>query len=125
MAKKAATNRGGEKPNWIGFVNLDLVEKDKKAIKNGKLLSESQAVSFILSCLDDGYKFSCSWDEKYSCYVIALTGNTQDCENAGFTMTSRHSDFLTAVSSMSYKHVDLCDRGPWAVVGERQMSFDW
>jgi len=125
MSVSKKSSGAGEKVSWVGFVNIDLTSAHKKQIKDKNMLSFEAAMRAIAGLLDDGYKVGFAWDDYSQCYQVSLTGTRSDIPNAGYTMSSRHTDLMVAISSLMFKHDVLCERGQWSESGYLNGSFDW
>lgn len=107
--KKPESN---DKVKWQGYVNVYLSKEDKNHVKHN-LLTDAAAIEFLLEAAENGYKFSCSYSNTGSFHTVTLYGNTAGTPNAGWAMSLRHSDFLTALSALHH------------VVGQDGWKSDW
>ena len=100
------------KVTWKGFVNVYLSKEDKDYVKRN-MLTDSAAVEFILEAAENGYKFSETFTSSSSFHTVTLYGNDAGRPNAGYAMSLRHADFLTALSALHH------------VVSQEGWNCDW
>lgn len=124
MSKAKSSAGADKKVTWQGFVNVYLNRQEKEHIKKN-VLSDSAAVEFISEAAENGYKFSVSYAAKAGYYTATLYGNTAGGANAGWAMSLRHADFLTALSALH--HVVSQDgwKGDWAERFTTVDDTDW
>lgn len=99
---------------WQGFVDLPLTDAEKDRLASAVEEDFPDVGEFLSECLADGYKFSAVTDEKHSCVIATLTGKSEGCENAGFSLSARGPDLERAVLVLYFKHVVVCERLRWA-----------
>lgn len=105
---------------WKGFVNVELLAKDKAAIKKAVMKFED-AFNWLVDMAEQGYKVSIAYQPDYMTWVVSLTG--KGAPNDGLTMTQRHADLYVAISALYYAHNNMLD-GEWDKV-PIQSGFDW
>lgn len=125
MTTERSTDDFCDKVTWVGFVNIDLTEAQKKQVKNSYIFTEERLFELIANLADDGYKVSVSWDFANNTYTASLTGICAGCANPGHTLTGRHSNLLVCLSVLFYKHFEVCEGGVWGQRGYVQGDFDW
>lgn len=112
--------------DWKGFANIRLERADKKAVKKAaEDFGDDKLMQWIFEMSDDGYKISVSPDLENSAVVASLTGVVPDSENAGLTMTQRHSDVRVALLALRYAHESIAKRGPWEEAENDWRDADW
>lgn len=91
----------GKKAKFAGFVNVYLSKEDKDAIREN-LLPDLSIVEFIQQANELDYKFSSSQSADGKTYTCTLYGALTSNPNAGLAMSLRHSDFVVAISALSW-----------------------
>lgn len=94
---------------WRGFVQLELVEADKPAVRALRDDPERLADN-VYGMVDDGYKLSISYDTGNDSYVFSATGKREAGRNAGLTLTGRGGAIVSAMAALWYKHDTLLQR---------------
>lgn len=82
-----------------GFVNVYLNKQEKEKIK-ANVLTTDGAVEFIQMVCEAGYKLTVSQSADGKTYTATAYGNDFTKPNAGYAMSLRHADFLTALSAL-------------------------
>lgn len=117
-AKAARRERTAAADGWRGFVNVELTDTQKKAVK--ATLGEGAAHwTRVLDLVSDGHKLSVSWDERNTSFVFAMTCRDPQDDNRGLTLTARGGSLASAVAAWVYKH-DTILKGRWDKAGEIQ-----
>jgi len=87
---------------WKGFVNVDLSDKEKAAVK--KLFDRySDAWSHLLGRVAEGYKLTVSYDDQHTTWNVSLTCRALADSNLGLTLTGRGGSCQAACISLWYK----------------------
>lgn len=98
---------------WHGFVNITLNKSDKKEFLQWHASNVENYSELFGGLIETGHKVSYKWDDKSECYLVSVTGETDQCLNQGWCMTSRSPDVLEVLWLALYKHYKVCD-GDWA-----------
>jgi len=110
--------------NWQGFVNCELTKAEKAEVKKTEI-TEAGLADWLANLAAAGYKFTLSFDKQRDCYVATLTSWEEEGPNYGFSMSQRHSQFLTALRALWFAH-EVKLEGNWASVPKQgQLRFDW
>lgn len=112
MATKKTKGPDAEKVQWQGFVNVYLTRTEKDHVKRNPL-PYPEALGFLADAAASGYKVSVSWSERPGFFTVTLYGNLPGHPNAGWAMSIRHADILTAVSALHH------------VAGQDGLKSDW
>jgi hypothetical protein len=112
--------RNGNKPEWVGFSNVPLTKSQKAAAKKLKW-SDVEAFLYLVALASEGYKVTISQDMENTAYTIGATGTV---ENAGMTMTQRHSDIVTACAAHYVAHKQVCN-DKWPDPMAPLFDIDW
>lgn len=122
MSRRSSESVAGKRRNnglkdhsggWQGFVDITLSDEQKQHLA---ALGEEDRVdcwAFVLRCIEDGYKFSVTIDEKHSCAIATITGKTGQAVNSGFSLSARGPNADAAVLVLYFKHVVLCEEQRW------------
>lgn len=113
-------DNGNEKSKWRGFVEVDLKEEDKKAIKKRKW-SAADCMAYLEELAKHNYKVSISLDTNNDAYIVSATGKD---ENAGWTMSQRHGNLWTAINAHAYAHLEVTF-GDWEQAAQLPIDFHW
>jgi hypothetical protein len=100
--------------SWQGFVDLPLLDADKERLAALSDEDYPNLATFLTEVLQDGYKFSAVTDEAHHCVIATLTGKSEGCVNAGFSLSARGPDLAGAILVLHYKHTVLCEGQRWA-----------
>lgn len=110
--RSARTDAKTQRPNddgWRGFVQLELVEADKPAVR--ALRDDSERLSDnVYGMVDSGYKLSFAYDTGNDSYIVSATGKRESGKNAGLTLTGRGGAIVSAMAALWYKHDTLLAR---------------
>ena len=109
---------------WVGFVNIELTEKEKKAVKQ-KMLTAELWYDWCETQVGNGYKITQSYDRERECFVVTMTCHNQDLPNYGYSMSQRHRFLGVAIAALVYVHEEKTAADDWGAEKERQLQFDW
>lgn len=105
MVKKRSVNNGKSKDSgkvdFRGFLPVTLNSEERRFVKDNPL-SEEDINQFIRDAVFNGYKFSASWHGGQDCYTVTLYGNKRGHPDAGYAMSIRHRDFVTACTALHW-----------------------
>ena len=109
-----SANRGQTNDGWKGFVNVELSDKDKQAVK--KLFEKyADAWGHILGRVAEGYKLTVSYDDPHTTWNVSLTCRALADNNLGLTLTGRGGSMQAACISLWYKDQYML-KGIWDMV---------
>ena len=97
----------------VEFVNVRLTEDDKPRFKSWAGENLDDLGTFLSELIGSDYKLSMNLDLRNDCYIVAVTGTTENRVNKSLCMTSRASDLVEAILIALYKHFVLCESGSW------------
>lgn len=103
--------------SFLGFVDIDLNEKDKEELGVHTQPGQVDISEFILQMVADGYKVSVVADTEHSFAVATATGKSATCENKGYALSGRGPDALSAIVVLWYKVAVKANWGPWVQPG--------
>lgn len=120
--QKNTRNNSGRNNNDVQFLDIKLTpELQQEAHKMVK--KEFGGITLGLKSLcDNGYKVSVSWQETWSCYLVAVTG-TANSLNPGLCQTSRSNVLDDVIVFAIFKALFLFDDGVWDTATEILQSF--
>jgi len=108
-------SNGGTQDGWKGFVNLELSDKEKQAVK--RLFEKyGDAWGSILERVGLGYKLTVSYDDPHTTFNVSLTCRAVGDKNVGLTLTGRGGSMQAACVSLWYKDQHVL-KGDWSGVG--------
>lgn len=105
---------------WRGFSNIPLTSAQKKVAKALKW-GPAECFGYLLSLLDDGYKVTLTMDGESGAYTVSATGRV---DNAGLTMTQRHSKLETACMAHATAHLQVSETR-WPDPLQPMLDLDW
>lgn len=105
MSRKPSTRgkRAGKsaKVEFKGFLAVTLNKQEKQYVKDNPLDS-SEITEFFRTASFYGYKISISWQQVQDCYTITAYGTRDGHDDAGYALSLRHRDFITAVTALHW-----------------------
>lgn len=107
MPKKATQKESS--PAWKGFINIYMDAIAKEHFLSEEWHTDDEIPDLLNSLIATGHALSLKWDSKSECFMSAMRGENPDSPNAGYCVTSRHPDALTALHLALYKHYIMCD----------------
>lgn len=105
--------------DFQGYAVAHVTKEVKKAVKDN-LLEAEQALEWICSAAEDGYKFALAYDFANETYQASLYAKDPSSQNAGLMLSLRHVDPVIALTTLRFFHVEIY-QGVWPV----SESFDW
>lgn len=103
---------GSEAP-WGGYINLNIDDEKKKQYQSVVGTASLPVSEMLLDALDQGYKFSVSYDAENFCYIAALTGAIADDVQLRGVLTARSDILDDATALLMFKHWTLMN-GAWS-----------
>lgn len=101
--KPQSTNTNTREASFKGFINYTPSEEDKDACNS--LRQSNDIVGSTLSrVLEGGYKLSCVYVEKNACYSATLFCKDTSNAFAGWCLSMRAGDPITAVERVLWLH---------------------
>lgn len=110
-SRSKALNDEFKKAHPFQFVNIPLTDEDKSIILESVVSFEQVGDWILRMAYSEGYKVGVSYHNGDQCYIISVTGTLYTREDYNLCVTSRHSDFLTAMTAAMYKHSQYCAHG--------------
>lgn len=110
---------------WSGFVDVEMDASDKANFLSVVPPYEDVWEEVEVS-VQEAYKFSLSYSEKYTTWNASLTCTLNGHVNAGLTLSGRGGTPHRAMSALWYKHVIMLERD-WSkrpANNGRQMGLD-
>lgn len=111
---------------FLGFVDIPLSEHDKEALMGWTSEGAVNVADFLVTLMDEGYKFSLSMDVEHHSAIATATGKGDVCPNKGYALSARGPDALAAIVVLWYKLAQLSEWGAWTTDngnGSRQMDM--
>lgn len=124
-SKTAAASKAAA-DGWKGFVQMELNEQQKLAVKVLRDKGMEQVWTGVFALVDELYKLSLSYDTYNDAYICSATCKDPKDKNMGLTLTARGGSLQGAVASFWYKHTTVLE-GDWtaaAVKGVRKVDED-
>lgn len=118
MASKGKKPQKGSNFAEITFVQYRLNAQEKKDFAEWKEKSADRLEDLLVMSIEKGYKMSVSWDEAHDCFIGSMTCKDEESPNYNMCMTSRDSQWYSALLMNVYKTDVLCDEGLWADLGD-------
>ena len=101
-----------KKPEFRGWVNINLTDSDKAGIKHLAEKPEEQLVRFwdwAASLIYQGWKISVSWDSYSDAYQPAVFCWDKNSDSCGYAVSARHPDLTIALLSLYWKVTEIAD----------------
>jgi len=118
MAKQGKSPRNGGAFAEISFVQYRLNAQEKKDFSEWKEKEAARLEDLLVMSIEKGYKMSVSWDETHQCFIGSMTCKEESSPNHNMCMTSRDSQWYSALLMNVYKTNVLCDGGLWSDLGD-------
>lgn len=115
-AKAARRDKQAADDGWRGFVNVELSDSQKKAVK-ATLNKGAEQWARVIDLVMDGYKLTVSFDDRNTSFVFAMTCRDPNDDNRGLTLTARGGSLASAVAAWVYKHDEIL-KGRWDKAAE-------
>ena len=104
MAKKRSTYTN---PNFKGFVNYQLSDADRKAVK-AKPFTDEDFAHWLTQMTLNGYKATFNYDDQRNTYQCTITPRDEKHENFGFFLVGRGSTALKSFKQAIWVHTEVC-----------------
>lgn len=101
--KKAA-----KKPEWKGYLRVNLTAEQDAHFDVWKV-SQHVQLSDLDILLNNGFKFSLSWDVFHNGVSANLTANDVRLSWAGYVLTAWDTNVEDAILLLFYKHYIICE----------------
>ena len=95
------------KIEWQGYLNVNLDSSDEVAFDAWQV-ERAFALSDIAILVDNGYKFSLTWDDFHSGFSASLYSGNAKLAWTGWTLTAWAESVDEAIKLMFYKHYEMC-----------------
>lgn len=125
VRKDQAKTRASE-DGWKGFVQCELNEQQKKAVKLLRDENMADVWTKYLTLVSELYKTSQSYDTYNDAFVVSATCKDPKDRNMGLTLSARGGTLEGAVASFVYKH-EVVLEGDWTsagLIGNRKVDAD-
>jgi hypothetical protein len=109
---KAKKSRGRSYDGWQ-FVNVYLNSEQKDHI-SGEQEDGHKLMEWLWTCLEQGYKFSLTYDVRRDAFIASLSGKETTCPNYQKTVTAWASDPLKATGVLQFKIEVILGEGEWS-----------
>lgn len=109
---------------WLGYININLSAKEKAEVKKTEI-TEAGLIDWLAERAANGYRFTMAHDQERDCFVATLTCRRDDDINYGYSMSQRHSHYVTALRALWYAH-EVKSEGNWNTgVKQERLQFNW
>jgi len=107
----------------VQFVNYELPDEERRRFKAWLHENAGEIYTFLDKLIDDGYGFSCKWDEYGDCAAAFIQCKKDGNPNKGWLLTGRGSTALSAIGGVLYRHYVLFE-GVWPIEQNRRGVLD-
>jgi hypothetical protein len=114
MATNNGKNKRAAKAEWKGYHKINLTV-EQSALFETEYLPTPLLWSDIDILVNNGYKFSLSWDSYNSGVSASLYAQDKKMEWAGYTLSAWSGDAETATKLLLFKHYVVCEE-QWEIV---------
>lgn len=109
MAKRSKPD---QRPDWqTDFVQCELTKEMKVELANFDVKGVA-SFAFFTGAINDGYKFSASFDKKHDCVAVFLTETEAVDGRRKRCLSARASSIENALRALYYKHSVVLE-GDW------------
>ena len=105
------TSKGKEKVKWQGYVNYDLNDNIKSGIQTW-LEGNPNVDDMVHRVTEDGYDLKVRYDDYSQCMSAQLYCTDANSPNAGWCLSVRASDWVSAMWRVLYLHF-IAFEGVW------------
>jgi hypothetical protein len=95
------------------FANFTLTEDDARKFADWVQASSMQPLDALQEVIGQGYKVSVTWVMDSSAFCLSIIGTEDTKPNKNSIMTTWSDDLVEVMLLAAYKHLVLCDSGPW------------
>lgn len=95
--------RKNNSAGYKGYVPVYIDDDTKKAIK-AKLGTPKDLLLRLEKYLEDGYKFTLSWDDYNSCISASLFDTDSKRPTGGYILSAKHVDMVVALTTLVHLH---------------------
>jgi len=92
---------------WYGFANVSLNEGDKVAFYAWLEENRAHYPAMLQDILNEGMKYSCSYDRENQCFIVTLTGCLIVGSTTRAATTTRAGTWTEADALTVWKHYEL------------------
>lgn len=117
--KKNTSSSSAKTSSFKGYINYQPDEHDKRAFNEQRSKVDLLGTLFYQVC-QSGYKLSVVYIEQNDCYSAALYATDKVANFAGFCLTVRAGDPITAIERVLWVHIYKFD-GDWS----NQVDTGW
>jgi hypothetical protein len=111
-AKKSVDKR----PDWqTDFVQCELTKEMKNELRTFDV-GATKSFEFLTGAIDDGYKFSASFDKAHDCIAVFLTETKAPDGRRKMCLSARASNLANALRALFFKHSVILE-GDWGASG--------
>lgn len=113
-----ATKRNVDKrPDWqTDFVQCELTKEMKSELAKFDV-GAARSFAFLTGAVNDGYKFSASFDKAHDCFAVFLTETTAVDGRRKRCLSARAINLENALRALFFKHSVILE-GDWGYAGE-------
>lgn len=96
------------------FANIVLTSEQRDEFQTYLNDPSTDGYELLGIVIEQGYKFSASYDPEHNAWIATLTGTPLSRENDKTSMSSRHQTLYEAVTLACFKHLVVSKGGVWA-----------
>lgn len=110
--QEKTTSQRQIEPEWGGFLNMKLDDADKERFDGWLVENASRVGSALEDALNEGIKFSLSYDAENECYIATFTGKLIPAHDTRYAASARAGTVNEGIALIVYKHFVLAE-GNW------------
>lgn len=124
MAGKGTKKKdgNGDKPEFAGFIQHSLRKEEKQAFDQW-VVSAEEIAGMVDRLLDSGYRITLAYDSYHKAFQCSLICQSANDVNAGWCLTARAPDGMSAMYLALFKHFVLLG-GDWSEFHHRQDELE-
>lgn len=123
-SKKSNNNHTHDRIEWKGYINVPLVEADKRHYHQWKA-QEGILDEFLCASLEDGYKLSVDYQPRQDAYRASLYCQNPIKAEAGYCLSIFASSWYEALARIVYIHAVKCQFSWEKFLDPRKQVDDW
>ena len=113
-----------EKPEFKSYVNFNLLESHKAAIRKREI-TFSHVADCLAEILLHGYRLTITPDLNEDVYNCSVMGWSAQNPNRGYVMNFRHTDHLMPIVIHQFVNSEIYQWGEWDTLNGIDPNLNW
>lgn len=103
MAVPKKSNKTDDKPDFKGFINID-IPQDRKIECRKFIQQQEECTLLVEQAIASGYKLSMTKNNKTDSHIASMQCNDAKSKNAGYVLSAHASHWYDALAVLMWKH---------------------